>query len=124
MPKVTKIQPEDLEKVCPIVYALDMIGQKWKIPILWHLADEGTLRYNELKRGIYGITNIMLTKSLQELEERGLVHREEYSTIPPKVEYSLTERGQTLIPLLKDFDKWGKEQVRLDIEKRDYLLEK
>lgn len=119
MPKVTKIQPEDLEKVCPIVYALDMIGQKWKIPILWHLADEGTLRYNELKRGIYGITNIMLTKSLQELEERGLVHREEYSTIPPKVEYSLTERGQTLIPLLKDFDRWGKEQVRLDIEKRD-----
>ena len=124
MPKVTKIQLEDLEKVCPIVYALDMIGQKWKIPILWHLADEGTLRYNELKRGIYGITNIMLTKSLQELEERGLVHREEYSTIPPKVEYSLTERGQTLIPLLKDFDRWGKEQVRLDIEKRDYLLEK
>ena len=124
MPKVTKIQPEDLEKVCPIVYALDMIGQKWKIPILWHLADEGTLRYNELKRSIYGITNIMLTKSLQELEERGLVHREEYSTIPPKVEYSLTERGQTLIPLLKDFDKWGKEQVRLDIKKRDYLLEK
>ena len=119
MPKVTKIQPEDLEKVCPIVYALDMIGQKWKIPILWHLADEGTLRYNELKRGIYGITNIMLTKSLQELEERGLVHREEYTTIPPKVEYSLTKRGQTLIPLLKDFDKWGKEQVRLDIEKRD-----
>lgn len=119
MPKVTKIQPEDLEKVCPIIYALDMIGQKWKIPILWHLADEGTLRYNELKRGIYGITNIMLTKSLQELEERGLLHREEYSTIPPKVEYSLTERGQTLIPLLKDFDKWGKEQVRLDIEKRD-----
>ena len=124
MPKVTKIQPEDLEKVCPIVYALDMIGQKWKIPILWHLADEGTLRYNELKRCIYGITNIMLTKSLQELEERGLVHREEYGTIPTKVEYSLTERGQTLIPLLKDFDKWGKEQVRLDIEKRDYLLEK
>ena len=124
MPKVTKIQPEDLEKVCPIVYALDMIGQKWKIPILWHLADEGTLRYNELKRGIYGITNIMLTKSLQELGERGLVHREEYGTIPPKVEYSLTERGQTLIPLLKDFDRWGKEQVRLDIEKRDYLLEK
>ena len=124
MPKVTKIQPEDLEKVCPIVYALDMIGQKWKIPILWHLADEGTLRYNELKRGIYGITNIMLTKSLQELEERGLVHREEYGMIPPKVEYSLTERGQTLIPLLKDFDKWGKEKVRLDIEKRDYLLEK
>ena len=119
MPKVTKIYPEDLEKICPVVYALDIIGQKWKIPILWHLADEGTLRYNELKRGVYGITNIMLTKSLQELEERGLVHREEYPIIPPKVEYSLTERGKTLIPLLKDFDKWGKEQVRLDIEKRD-----
>ena len=82
-----------MENVCPIVYAPDMIGRKWKIPILWHLADEGTLRYNESKRGICGITNIMLTKSLQELEERELVHREEYGTIPPKVEYSQSEDG-------------------------------
>lgn len=121
MPKVTRIKHEDLEKICPIVYALDIIGQKWKIPILWHLSEEGTLRYNELKRSIYGITSMMLTKSLQELEANGLINRTEYSTIPPKVEYSLTKRGETLIPLLKDFDKWGKEQIQIDIRKRDNI---
>ena len=104
----------DLNTICPIVYALSFIGQKWKIPILWHLADEGTLRYNELKRGVRGITNIMLTKSLQELEEHHLIHREQYDTIPPKVEYSLTERGQTIIPLLREFDAWGRQQLEFD----------
>jgi DNA-binding HxlR family transcriptional regulator len=81
---------------------------------LWHLADEGTLRYNELKRGVYGITNIMLTKSLQELEEHDLVVRKSYDTIPPKVEYSLSERGQSLVPLLKEFDVWGRSQLEYD----------
>ena len=115
MPKVTSVkEPIDFDRICPIVYALSFIGQKWKIPILWHLADEGTLRYNELKRGVHGITNIMLTKSLQELEEHHLIHREQYDTIPPKVEYSLTERGQTLIPLLRELDVWGKSQMELD----------
>ena len=115
MQKVTPI-PEsiDFDHICPIVYALSFIGQKWKIPILWHLADEGPLRYNELKRGVHGITNIMLTKSLQELEEHHLIHREQYDTVPPKVEYSLTKRGQTLIPLLKELDAWGRYQIELD----------
>lgn len=111
----------DLDSICPIVYALSIIGQKWKIPILWHLADEGTLRYNELKRGVFGITNIMLTKSLQELEEHHLVHREQYDTIPPKVEYSLTECGKTLIPLLREFDAWGKAQLELDRNEKKRL---
>lgn len=115
MPKEIPIEePVDFDHICPIVYALNIIGQKWKIPILWHLADEGTLRYNELKRGVYGITNIMLTKSLQELEAHHLIHREQYDTIPPKVEYSLTERGKTLIPLLKEFDAWGQRQIEID----------
>lgn len=115
MPKnATVSEPVDFDHICPIVYALSIIGQKWKIPILWHLADEGTLRYNELKRGVYGITNIMLTKSLQELEEHHLIHREQFDTIPPKVEYSLTERGKTLIPLLREFDMWGRSQIELD----------
>lgn len=107
-------EPIDFDRICPIVYALSIIGQKWKIPILWHLADEGTLRYNELKRGVYGITNIMLTKSLQELEAHHLIHREQHDTVPPKVEYSLTERGKTLIPLLKEFDAWGRRQIEID----------
>jgi DNA-binding HxlR family transcriptional regulator len=115
MPKDTFVtEPIDYDHVCPIVYAQSIIGQKWKIPILWHLADEGTLRYNELKRGVYGITNIMLTKSLQELEAHGLIIRTSYDSIPPRVEYSLSERGRSLIPLLKEFDTWGRSQIAYD----------
>lgn len=115
MPKVTPIEQDiNLDLVCPVRYALGFIGQKWKIPILWHLADEGTLRYNQIKRGVYGITNIMLTKSLQELEEHGLIVRRQYDEIPPKVEYSLSERGRTLMPLLYAFDAWGREQLEFD----------
>ncbi|MBR1736323.1 MAG: helix-turn-helix transcriptional regulator [Firmicutes bacterium] len=87
-------------KKCPIIYALSIIGQKWKLPILWYLHEKENTRYNELKRRIPGITNIMLTKSLRELEEAGLVSRKVYETIPPKVEYALTESGQELLPTL------------------------
>jgi DNA-binding HxlR family transcriptional regulator len=112
--KSSSPEPVDYDQICPIVYALSIIGQKWKIPIMWHLADEGTLRYSELKREVHGITNIMLTKSLQELEEHGLVIRKQYDIIPPKVEYSLSERGKTLVPLLYEVDSWGKKQIELD----------
>jgi DNA-binding HxlR family transcriptional regulator len=118
MPKETPVQPMDGEPVCPIIYAQSIIGQKWRIPILWHLADEGTLRYNALKRGIFGITNIMLTKSLQELEAHGLIIRTSYDSIPPKVEYSLSERGRSLIPLLREFDAWGRSQLEYDRAKK------
>jgi len=97
------------DEVCPVVYVMGVIGAKWKIPILWHLADEGTLRYNELKRGVVGITNIMLTKCLRELEENGLVARNELDTVPPHVEYSLTERGKTLVPILYSIHAWGRQ---------------
>lgn len=108
--------PYDIKETCPVIYALSIIGQKWKIPILWHLAEEEKpLRYNELKRSIPTITNIMLTKSLQELEEHQLIIRKQYDVIPPKVEYSLSERGKTLIPLLHEFHNWGKEQIEIDV---------
>ena len=103
---------------CPIIHALDIIGQKWKIPIMWHLAEQEAIRYNELKRSVPGITNMMLTKSLQELEAHQLVNRVQYNTIPPKVEYSLTERGKTLLPVLVQLHVWGEEQIKLD--KSDY----
>ena len=96
---------------CPIIYALDLIGGKWKLPILWHLAENKTVRYNELRRCVVGITNMMLSKCLKELEECNLVSRLQYNEIPPKVEYSLTERGQKLMPALKKLYKWGEEQL-------------
>jgi len=99
---------------CPIIYALDIVGQKWKIPIIWHLLEQESIRYNELKRNVTGITNIMLTKSLQELEAHQLVNRVQYNTIPPKVEYSLTERGKAILPALNKLSMWGEEQIKLD----------
>ena len=109
------------EEICPIIYAMSIIGQKWKVPILWHLSEGGTLRYNQLKRGVHGITNIMLTQSLQELEAHGLVNRVQISDIPPHVEYSMTERGKTLLPILKALDAWGKQQMELDIDSDTFL---
>lgn len=95
---------------CPVLYALNVIGGKWRIPILWYLS-QSDLRYNELKRKTSGITNIMLTRCLKELEENGLVYRNQYSEIPPHVEYSITEAGKKLIPALMAIKEWGAEQM-------------
>ena len=97
---------------CPILHALDVVGQKWKLPILWYLHEADATRYNELKRRMPGITNTMLTKSLRELEEAGLVRRRSYGTIPPKVDYSLTEIGRELLPTLNELYKWGEAHMR------------
>ena len=104
--RMGELSPDD---ICPVESVMGIVGATWKIPIQWHLADEGTLRYNELKRGVAGITNIMLTKCLRELEESGLVVREELGTIPPHVEYSLSERGRTLVPILYSIHAWGRQ---------------
>ena len=91
---------------CPVEEALVVISGKWKILILWFLQDD-TLRFGELQKKVKGITQRMLVLQLRELENAGLVHREIYPQIPPKVEYSLTEHGKTLKPLLKDLYNWG-----------------
>ena len=105
---------------CPLIYALDIIGQKWKLPIMWYLSDNEFTRYNELKRKVKGITNMMLTKSLKELEEHNLIVRIQYETIPPKVEYALTERGKALLPALSELSRWGEEQIKLDKSKSNF----
>jgi DNA-binding HxlR family transcriptional regulator len=92
---------------CPLTHALNLIGGKWRLPIIWALSRNGTLRYNELKRSINGITNMMLTQSLKELEADGIINRRQFNEIPPRVEYSLTECGTELIPALKALASWG-----------------
>jgi DNA-binding HxlR family transcriptional regulator len=104
------------EKNCVMIYSMEIIGGKWRVPILWKLYQRKTMRYNELKRNLKGITNIMLTRSLQNLEENGLVIRMEYSQIPPRVEYSLTENGMQLIPSLEVIFNWGKERMSKEDE--------
>ncbi len=90
----------------PVELALDIIGGKWKMPIIWRLA-ANTMRYGELRRSLGKITHKMLTEQLRELEADGLVHREVYQVVPPKVEYSLTEQGQTVIPIIESLRQWG-----------------
>lgn len=93
---------------CEKELTLAVIGGKWKMLILWHLGKEGTKRFNELKSLMPGITQRMLVNQLRELEEDFIVHREVYPVVPPKVEYSLTEQGTTLIPILESMYEWGK----------------
>ena len=92
---------------CPTETALDLIGGKWKGMILFYLSTD-TRRFNELMRLIPDITQRMLTKQLRDLEAHGIVHREVYPQVPPKVEYSLTNLGKTLVPVIRELEKWGK----------------
>ncbi|NEW07454.1 helix-turn-helix transcriptional regulator [Paenibacillus sp. SYP-B3998] len=91
---------------CPVEFTLDVIGGKWKGVLLYHLID-GTKRFNEFRRICPLITQRMLTLQLRELENDGIVHREVYQQVPPKVEYSLTEFGKTLEPLILSMKQWG-----------------
>lgn len=96
---------------CPVTYAINMIGGKWHLPIIWILSQNQVLRYNELKRKITGITNMMLTQSLKELTGYGLINRKQFPEIPPRVEYSLTEAGLALLPAINELAKWGARQM-------------
>jgi DNA-binding HxlR family transcriptional regulator len=88
--------------------SLNIIGGKWKIPILWRLKD-GTKRYSELRRSLLKITHKMLTQQLRELEEAEIIIRKVYSEVPPKVEYSLTLLGKSVIPVIDMLREWGDE---------------
>lgn len=88
-------------------YTLSLINGKYKMTILYTLAEFGVVRFNEMQRYIGGISFKTLSSTLKELENDGLVHREEYPQIPPKVEYSLTERGRSLMPILDQMCEWG-----------------
>jgi DNA-binding HxlR family transcriptional regulator len=92
---------------CPVEATLNAIGGRWKVLILHELFN-GTYRFGELHRSLHGITQKMLTQQLREMERDGLVHREVYMQVPPKVEYSLTALGMTLQPVLDAMHLWGK----------------
>jgi DNA-binding HxlR family transcriptional regulator len=91
---------------CSVEATLDVIGGKWKCVILFHLLD-GSKRFGELRRQLPDVTQRMLTLQLRELEEAGIIHREVYREVPPKVEYSLTSFGKTLEPVLLLLRDWG-----------------
>ena len=96
---------------CPVGVTLELIGGKYKALILWQLSN-GKLRFSELKKAVPSATPKMLTQQLRELESQDLIHREVYPVIPPHVEYSLTELGKSLMPVLISMRDWGAEYLR------------
>ena len=108
--------PKQYKYSWPIEATLDVIGGKWKPLVIYQLKD-GTLRFNQIMNKVQPrITQRMLTKELRELEKDGLVDRKVYAQVPPKVEYSLTEKAQSLIPILDQLCDWGSEHMGDDIE--------
>lgn len=103
---------------CPIERVLPIFGAKWKPSILFHLETEGTLRFNELRRQVSGITQRMLTNQLRELERDGLVEREHFLEIPPRVEYSLTQLGKTIGPVGQVIEQWGQKHMQKVVKAR------
>ncbi|MCX4632624.1 MULTISPECIES: winged helix-turn-helix transcriptional regulator [unclassified Streptomyces] len=98
--------------ICGIDAALDVVSGKWKGLILWELDAHHVRRFAALRRGLPGVSEKMLTQHLREMEEDGLVHREVYAEVPPRVEYSLTEHGRTLNQALGPLGTWGVERMR------------
>ncbi|MBW5447676.1 transcriptional regulator [Cohnella sp. CFH 77786] len=95
---------------CPVFTVQSLIGGKWKVYILWQLHD-GAKRFSEIHRALPHVTQSMITNTLRDLENDGLIHREVYREVPPKVEYSLTPIGLKLIPCLGQFVEWGVEYM-------------
>lgn len=98
---------------CPVGITLGLIGGKYKVVIIWYLYERGVLRYSELQKILQGVTSKMLIQQLRELEDAELVTRKIYPVVPPKVEYSLTELGRSIIPVLLEMKKWGENYSKI-----------
>jgi DNA-binding HxlR family transcriptional regulator len=105
------------EFTCEKELTMSIISGKYKVVIIWHLGHEGPLRFGGLFKLFTGISNHILTKQLRELEQDGIIFRNVYPVVPPKVEYYLTDLGKTLLPIVDDIYRWGKENMRYYYEK-------
>lgn len=101
---------------CPVTTTLSVIGGKWKLIILYILKDEKK-RFGEIQKIITGITQKVLTTQLRELESDGILHREVHPVVPPKVEYSLTEHGESLLPIVDAMSSWGERHKQYNVNK-------
>ena len=110
MDKILIETEDNLFGKCPYVTAQKIFSGKWTILIIYNLCD-GTLRFNELQKKIFGVTQATLTKQLRSLEDYGLINRNVYAEVPPKVEYSLTEIGKEFVPILKHFEEFGNKYI-------------
>ena len=113
LPKRAPKPPRDYDCAngCPVEATLDLIDGKWKGVILYHLQD-GPVRFNALRRGLPGITQRMLTKQLRELEQGGLILRQVFAEVPPRVEYRLSPLGETMQPVIETLKSWGETYLK------------
>jgi DNA-binding HxlR family transcriptional regulator len=103
---------ENGEFNCEKELTLSIISGKWKITIIYYLGTDGTLRFSEIKRLFPKITHKVLTTQVRELEEDGIVHRRVFPEVPPRVEYSLTELGQSIMPIVLMMYDWGRQNIK------------
>jgi DNA-binding HxlR family transcriptional regulator len=108
---------EDRPAPCPVETTLGLIGNKWKILILRELFRNGRMRFNQLHRAIDGITQKVLSEKLKQMEASGFVLREAFSEVPPRVEYSLTSLGRTLLPVMSAIYGWGADYLAEDLDR-------
>ena len=104
------ISRDPILPTCPVTYCLSVVGGKWK-PVILYLLSNGVHRFGRMRRAIDGISKQMLTKQLRELEADGVVHREVFAEVPPRVEYSLTAKGESLLPVVEAMRAWGEQHV-------------
>lgn len=109
---MNRILTAEVSDNCPMRKTLEMLSGKWRTHIIYELCKHRVCRFGELKKAIPKITNTMLTATLRDLEELGIVHREQFNEVPPHVEYSLTEKGKDLLPVFTELAKWGENYLK------------
>lgn len=107
-----RLRVENAAMTCPVGRTLRLFQGKWAIRVLFELSKTDTVRFGALKQRVEGITNTMLTSTLRQLEENGLVRREQFNEVPPHVEYALTEAGRDLYPIFIEIGRWGERYLR------------
>lgn len=114
MAKYQKKLEEDIR--CPLEYGLAVFGGKWKSRIVCVLSANEKLRYSQIRKEMYNITDAVLASTLKDLIEEGIIHRKSYDEIPPRVEYSLTQKGKSVVPILQSICKWSDAFYKEDCE--------
>ncbi|SHN51979.1 winged helix-turn-helix transcriptional regulator [Desulfitobacterium chlororespirans] len=114
-----KYEPKiEKEIMCPIEYGLDVFGGKWKARILCVLSTNTVIRYNAIRKELGNITDAVLAAMLKELIADELIERTQYNEIPPKVEYALTDKGRSVLPILQNICQWSRQQTKDELEKK------
>lgn len=108
---LNRVITTEVSNNCPMRRTLELLSGKWRTHIIYELCKKPSCRFGELKKAVPPITNTMLTNTLRDLENLGIVYREQFNEIPPHVEYSLTEKGKALLPVFTELAKWGENHL-------------